>query len=89
MDLFQICLLFISQNIECDSSNWTRYALTRQVHCSDSRHLKTAEMICEYAKKHGLMSVCTYSALMKVYACAGMPGKACDLFDEMQELGME
>ena len=59
------------------------------VHCAESRDLKTAELVIEHAKENNLMSVCTYSALMKVYANAGMIEKACDLYDDMVEDGLE
>ena len=59
------------------------------VHCAESRNLKAAEHVVAHAKGNSSMSVCTYSALMKVYANAGMVDRACDLYGEMVEDGLE
>jgi len=57
--------------------------------CAESKFLRFAEEIAKFVRgRHG-MTIAVYSALMKVYAYAGMYGKACDLYDQITEQGME
>jgi len=57
--------------------------------CAEPKFLRFAEELAQHLRACGQMIVSTYSALMKVYAFCGLHGKACDLFDELLERGLE
>mmetsp|Transcript_52522 Transcript_52522/g.96764 ORF Transcript_52522/g.96764 Transcript_52522/m.96764 type:complete len:1016 (-) Transcript_52522:56-3103(-) len=57
--------------------------------CAETKFLRFAQEIAKFVRGRGGMSITVYSALMKVYAYAGMYGKACDLYDQITEQGME
>jgi len=57
--------------------------------CANAKFLPFAEEIVKYCRAHSGMSISVYSALMKVYAYSGMYSKACDLYGEIREEGLE
>lgn len=57
--------------------------------CADSKFLRFAEDIANYVRSRDAMTIAIYSALMKVYAFCGLYDKACDLYAEIREKGME
>jgi pentatricopeptide repeat protein len=57
--------------------------------CAESKFLRFAEEIVRYVREHGGMSIAVYSALMKVYAYCDMYDKACDLYAQLKEQGLE
>jgi len=57
--------------------------------CADTKFLRFAEEIVQYVRSHSRMSLILYSALMKVYAFCGLFSKACDLYTQMREEGLE
>lgn len=57
--------------------------------CAEPKFLRFADEITRVLRARKGMTVQTYSALMKVYAHCGLYGKACDLYDEFMELGLE
>mmetsp|Transcript_50540 Transcript_50540/g.156405 ORF Transcript_50540/g.156405 Transcript_50540/m.156405 type:complete len:1063 (-) Transcript_50540:142-3330(-) len=57
--------------------------------CAESKFLRFAEEVVRFARSRGSMSIALYSALMKVYAYSGMYDKACDLYGQLCEEGLE
>eukprot|EP00929_Paragymnodinium_shiwhaense_P000447 TRINITY_DN100692_c0_g1_i1.p1 TRINITY_DN100692_c0_g1~~TRINITY_DN100692_c0_g1_i1.p1 ORF type:complete len:1002 (-),score=352.27 TRINITY_DN100692_c0_g1_i1:60-3065(-) len=57
--------------------------------CAASKFVAFAEMLVAYMREHGETSVVVYSAMMKVYAQAGLYSKACDLYTALKEDGFE
>lgn len=57
--------------------------------CAESKFLRFAEMITAFVRARGGMSIAVYSALMKVYAYCGMYDKACELYPQLREDGLE
>jgi len=57
--------------------------------CAETKFLRFAEDIAKFVRGRDGMTIAVYSALMKVYAYAGMYGKACDLYDQIVAQGME
>ena len=57
--------------------------------CADGKFLSFAEEIVRFVRAGPGMSIAVYSGLMKVYAYSGMYGKACDLYDQIRQDGLE
>lgn len=57
--------------------------------CAEAKFLRFAEEVVRFARSRGSMSIAMYSALMKVYAYCGMYSKACDLYTNILEDGLE
>jgi pentatricopeptide repeat protein len=57
--------------------------------CADSKFIRFAEEIVTYIRANDGMTISCYSALMKVYAYCGMYDKACDLYSQIREEGLE
>lgn len=57
--------------------------------CAESKFLRFAEAVAEFVESSGQKTLLVYSALMKVYAHAGMYDKACDLYDDVISDGLE
>jgi len=57
--------------------------------CADSKFLRFAERIVRYVKEKQGMTIAMYSALMKVYAFCGMFARACDLYEELTQEGLQ
>jgi pentatricopeptide repeat protein len=57
--------------------------------CADSKFLRFAEEIVAHVRSQNAMSIACYSALMKVYAYCGMYDKACDLYSQIKQEGLE
>jgi len=65
------------------------YYVSLMARCAEPKFLRFAEELATFLRARGSMMVSTYSALMKVYAYCGLHGKACDLYDELLERGLE
>lgn len=57
--------------------------------CAESQFLRFADEIVRFTRARGSMSIAVYSALMKVYAYCGLYDKACNLYDQIREDGLE
>jgi len=57
--------------------------------CADGKFLSFAEEIVRFVRAGPGMSIAVYSGLMKVYAYSGMYSKACDLYDQIRQDGLE
>jgi len=57
--------------------------------CADTKFLRFAEEIVRFCRARDGMTISIYSALMKVYAYCGMYDKACDLYDNIRQDGLE
>lgn len=57
--------------------------------CADTKFLRFAEEVANFARGQEGMSIAVYSALMKVYAYCGLYDKACDLYPEICAQGLE
>lgn len=57
--------------------------------CAESKFLRFAEEIARYRRRNQGMTISLYSALMKVYAYCNMFDKACDLYDQILQDGLE
>lgn len=57
--------------------------------CAETKFLRFAEEVVKFARGRGGMTIAVYSALMKVYAYCGMYDKACSLYDQIREDGLE
>lgn len=57
--------------------------------CADTKFLRFAEEIVKFLRRRDGMTLAVYSALMKVYAYAGMYDKACDLYSQIIAQGMK
>jgi pentatricopeptide repeat protein len=57
--------------------------------CADTKFLRFAEEIVGFIRGRNGMSIASYSALMKVYAYCGMYDKACDLYAQIRDEGLE
>eukprot|EP00933_Yihiella_yeosuensis_P054912 TRINITY_DN534_c0_g1_i1.p1 TRINITY_DN534_c0_g1~~TRINITY_DN534_c0_g1_i1.p1 ORF type:complete len:1046 (-),score=300.81 TRINITY_DN534_c0_g1_i1:90-3227(-) len=57
--------------------------------CAESKYLPFAEEIVRYRRGSDGMTIALYSSLMKVYAYSGMYDKACDLYHQILEDGLE
>lgn len=57
--------------------------------CAETKFLRFADEIVKFIRGRNEMTMAAYSALMKVYAYAGLYGKACDLYDQIVAEGME
>ncbi|CAK0803472.1 unnamed protein product, partial [Prorocentrum cordatum] len=57
--------------------------------CAESKFLRFADLIVKHVRANATMTIALYSALMKVYAYCGMYDKACDLYDQLREDGLE
>lgn len=57
--------------------------------CADCKFLRFAEAIVKFSRARKGMTIAVYSALMKVYAYCGMYDKACNLYDQIREDGLE
>mmetsp|Transcript_72309 Transcript_72309/g.128137 ORF Transcript_72309/g.128137 Transcript_72309/m.128137 type:complete len:1024 (-) Transcript_72309:42-3113(-) len=57
--------------------------------CAETKFLRFAEEIVKFIRGRNEMTMAAYSALMKVYAYAGLYGKACDLYDQIIAQGLE
>lgn len=57
--------------------------------CADSKFIRFAEDVARYVRSRDKMTIAVYSALMKVYAYSGMYDKACDLYGQICEEGLE
>lgn len=56
--------------------------------CAESKFLRFAEEVSDFARGRDGMSIAVYSALMKVYAYCGMYDKACDLYTQIVASGL-
>jgi len=65
------------------------YYVSLMARCAEPKFLRFAEELARVLRARGGMIVSTYSALMKVYAFCGLHGKACDLYDELLECGLQ
>mmetsp|Transcript_39382 Transcript_39382/g.62428 ORF Transcript_39382/g.62428 Transcript_39382/m.62428 type:complete len:1007 (+) Transcript_39382:63-3083(+) len=59
------------------------------VKSAECKFLSFAEELVDYLRPRGGMTLPAYSALMKVYACCGQFHKACDLYFQMRDEGLE
>jgi len=57
--------------------------------CADAKFLAFAEQIVKYVRTKQCMNVALYSGLMKVYAFCGMYDRACALYQELLDDGLE
>eukprot|EP00933_Yihiella_yeosuensis_P062601 TRINITY_DN65590_c0_g1_i1.p1 TRINITY_DN65590_c0_g1~~TRINITY_DN65590_c0_g1_i1.p1 ORF type:complete len:1016 (-),score=200.81 TRINITY_DN65590_c0_g1_i1:136-3183(-) len=57
--------------------------------CADVKFLRFAEEISKFSRERKSMTISIYSALMKVYAFCGLYEKACDLYDQILEDGLQ
>lgn len=57
--------------------------------CAEHKFLIFAEEIMMYTRKCNAVSLSIYSALMKVYAFAGLYERACDLYEDIRKDGIE
>ena len=57
--------------------------------CAGPQNVRAALEVFAYAKEHKVAGLPAYSALMKVYATGLQYAKACDLYDELIEDGLE
>jgi len=57
--------------------------------CAEAKFLRFADEIVKHARATCGMSIAMYSALMKVYAFCDMYGKACDLYTDIRNDGLE
>lgn len=57
--------------------------------CGESRHLRLAETVTAYLKEKGMMTLAVYKTLMKVFATAQLFDKACALYYDLKEDGIE
>lgn len=57
--------------------------------CAEVKFLRFAEEIVRFTRARGVMTIALYSALMKVYAYCGLYDKACNLYDQIREDGLE
>jgi len=57
--------------------------------CAENQNVACAEAVAAYLRTKSLMTLASYKTLMKVYACSGLFDKACDLYTEVQEVGLE
>jgi len=57
--------------------------------CAEAKFLRFAVDIVKHARATCGMSIAMYSALMKVYAFCDMYGKACDLYTDIRNDGLE
>mmetsp|Transcript_81527 Transcript_81527/g.149165 ORF Transcript_81527/g.149165 Transcript_81527/m.149165 type:complete len:1018 (-) Transcript_81527:339-3392(-) len=57
--------------------------------CAETKFLRFADDITKFVREHHSMTLAVYSALMKVYAYAGMYDKACDLYEQIIAQGLE
>lgn len=56
---------------------------------AESKFLRFAEEVARFLRAREGMTVTVYSALMKVYAYCDLHGRACDLYGEIVERGLE
>jgi pentatricopeptide repeat protein len=57
--------------------------------CAESRHVQMVERLLAYAQQKGKASLAMYTAVMKVYQCARLFSKTCDLFGPITKEGVE
>eukprot|EP00933_Yihiella_yeosuensis_P054402 TRINITY_DN5282_c0_g3_i1.p1 TRINITY_DN5282_c0_g3~~TRINITY_DN5282_c0_g3_i1.p1 ORF type:complete len:1031 (+),score=238.56 TRINITY_DN5282_c0_g3_i1:262-3354(+) len=57
--------------------------------CAESKFLPFAEEIVKFRRRTDGMTIALYSALMKVYAFSHLYSKACDLYSDILEDGLE
>jgi len=57
--------------------------------CADAKFLLFADEVVKHVRSKLQMTITLYSALMKVYAYCGMYDKACDLYSNILEEGLE
>jgi len=57
--------------------------------CAETKFLRFADEITMYVRAQSKMTIALYSARMKVYAYCGMFDKACGLYDEIINDGLE
>lgn len=74
-----------AKGVSLPTASWMAI-LTR---CADPKFITLAEGIIEICRKEGTTSIAMYSLLMKVYAFAGLPEKACDLYQRVLDDGLE
>lgn len=65
------------------------YYVSLMALCAEPKFLRFAEELARVLRARSGMLVSTYGALMKVYARCGLFGKACDLYPEILEVGLE
>lgn len=56
---------------------------------AESHCIVLAELVGAYLRESGAATLATYKAFMKVYACAGLYDKACDLHQQVVSDGLE
>jgi pentatricopeptide repeat protein len=57
--------------------------------CSESQNMQLAYALSTYLRSNKMMTLVSYKTLMKVYACGGHYDKACDLYGDLLEDGIE
>jgi len=57
--------------------------------CPEAKFYRFAEMIVDHLRKSNEMSIQAYIALMKAYANCGMYNKACDLYAQIVQEGLQ
>jgi len=57
--------------------------------CAEAKFLSFAEEIVKFARSRECMTISMYSALMKVYAYCGLYEKACNLYYQVRDDGLE
>lgn len=65
------------------------FCMSILMRCAEAKFLPLAEDLVELLRSRESMTVQLYSALMKVYACAGLYHKACDLYGQLKGEGFE
>eukprot|EP01067_Filipodium_phascolosomae_P001540 Filipodium_phascolosomae@DN2007_c0_g1_i1.p1 len=57
--------------------------------CAESQFVRLAEHVFNYLRANKEMTLSVYSAMMKVYAYAGMYTRACELYNQLNEDGIQ
>jgi len=66
-----------------------RLCRTVMLRCVESQNVALAEALAAFLRSNSEMGLVDYKTLMKVYACAGMYGKICDLYHLVLTAGLE
>jgi len=57
--------------------------------CAETKFLSLADKIAEHLEAQGTLCMAAFCARMKVYASCGLYEKACDLYDQIVDAGLE
>lgn len=57
--------------------------------CAEAKFLRFAEEVMQYTRQQGTTTLAVHSAMMKVYAFCGMYDKACDVYQDILDDGLE